>query len=89
MFILNKFWVFKTKSSDKKEGIKELLSFMSARVATLLMEIVIVYIFVDKMGLNDLIIKIISQILVIVANYFFSKLWIFKKKENSKTTKKK
>ena len=81
MFILNKFWVFKTKSKNKKDNVREFISFMSARIFTLIIDEGIVYLFVDKLGYNDLLIKIISQIIVIVLNYVFSKLWIFKKKE--------
>ena len=40
----------------------------------------IMWLFVDIIGLNDVIIKIIANIVVIVLNYIASKLVIFKKK---------
>ena len=37
-------------------------------------------ILVDYCHMNDLVVKIMAQVVVIVLNYVFSKLWIFKKK---------
>lgn len=39
------------------------------------------YIGVTVIGLNDKLIKLISQVVVIVSNYLFSKLFVFKRDE--------
>lgn len=78
-YITNKIWVFESKNTEAKQLFKEIVSFASARVATLGLEYVIMFIGVDMMHINDMIVKVFAQVLVIVANYIFSKLFIFKK----------
>ena len=65
-----------------KEGIwKEFVTFVSARIVTGLMELAIMYLMVDLADVDDMISKFVCNVIVIVSNYIFSKLWIFKKKE--------
>ena len=75
-YITNKIFVFESKS---KKNIKEITSFFFFRVVSLIMEMVILYIFVDMLHIDDLVTKIIAQVIVIVSNYVFSKLFVFKK----------
>ena len=75
-YITNKIFVFESKS---KKNIKEITSFFFFRVVSLIMEMVILYIFVDMLHIDDLVTKIIAQIIVIVSNYVFSKVFVFKK----------
>ena len=49
------------------------------RLASLGMETVIMYVTVEMLGLNDLVMKLLTNFLVIILNYVFSKLFIFKK----------
>lgn len=80
-FITNKLIVFKSKELDIKVIAKEITSFFAARIFSLLLDMVILYIAVDLMQMNDLIIKLISNIIVIIINYLFSKIFIFKSKK--------
>ena len=41
---------------------------------------ILMWLLVEMMGFSDMIIKILSNILVIIFNYVASKFWIFKKK---------
>lgn len=75
-YITNKIYVFESKS---KKNIKEITSFFFFRVVSLIIEMIILYIFVDILHIDDLVIKIIAQIIVIVSNYAFSKVFVFKK----------
>lgn len=75
-YITNKIFVFESKS---KKNIKEITSFFFFRVVSLIMEMVILYIFVDMLHIDDLVTKIIAQVIVIVSNYVFSKVFVFKK----------
>lgn len=78
-YITNKIWVFESKTTNFKEFVRELVSFFAARIATLGMEYVVMFIGVELFKINDMIVKIFVQFLVVVANYILSKLFIFKK----------
>lgn len=60
--------------------LKECLSFVWCRLATGLMDMAIMYVTVDVLHWSDMVMKILSNILVIVLNFVFSKLFIFAKK---------
>lgn len=82
-YITNRIVVFKSKS---KNILKEFIYFVGARVFTLVLEMLIMFIFVTKFKLNSdlwvIIWSLVAQIVVIVVNYILSKLIIFKKKGN-------
>jgi len=73
-YYTNKYYVFKDNSRDKKSIIK----FFTSRISTLLMEMLLMYLFVTVLSLNDKIMKVIAQILVIIVNYLLSKYLVFK-----------
>lgn len=76
-YITNRKFVFESKTN---KIVKELTSFVGSRLITLILDMLMMYIMVTLMGINDKISKLIVQILVIVLNYLFSKLFVFKKK---------
>lgn len=78
-YITNKMWVFESKSWQWSVLKREVSAFVSCRLATGVMDIVIMFICVDIMNLPAMLMKIISNVLVIILNYIFSKLVIFKK----------
>lgn len=75
-YITNRSVVFQSKNQNK---IKEAGSFVLARVVTLLMDMLIMFVGVTLLKGNDKILKLVSQVIVIVSNYIFSKLFVFKK----------
>lgn len=75
-YFTNRKFVFESKEKNK---LKEAGKFVSARLVTLIMDMIIMYLGVTILLLNDKIIKLISQIVIIVSNYVFSKLFVFKK----------
>lgn len=77
----NRTFVFKSKNKDVQSLGKEFVSFIGARVATEVLELALMFIMVDCAELNEYISKLVCQFIVIVANYFLSKLWIFKEKK--------
>ena len=87
-FITNKLWVFDSKSWKPSVVIKELGMFVVARLATGCIEWfgvpLLVKIGVDQelFGTEGMVAKIIASVLVVILNYFFSKILIFKKKES-------
>lgn len=78
-YFTNKLFVFESKSFELKVIGKEVLSFGAARIFSLLLEEVILYIFVNLLNMNELIIKLIANVIVIIVNYILSKFIIFKK----------
>lgn len=77
----NRTFVFKSKNKDVQSLGKEFVSFISARIATEVLELVLMFVMVTLVGINEYVSKFVCQVLVIVANYFLSKLWIFKEKK--------
>ncbi len=79
-YLTNKVWVFGSRSWKLEVLRKEITAFISCRLATGIMDLIIMYICVDIMEWHAMLMKILSNILVIILNYVFSKLIIFKKK---------
>ena len=75
-YITNRKFVFKSKSENIS---KEISSFVSSRVVTLLLDMLIMYVFVTLLHFNDKIFKLIVQVVVTIINYVFSKIFVFKK----------
>ncbi len=76
-YFTNRKYVFESKEENK---LKEASKFVVSRIATLLMDMIIMWLGVTILHRNDKIMKLISQVVVIVANYLFSKIFVFKKK---------
>ena len=77
-YVTNRRFVFDSKASQFLDIIKEMVSFLGCRILTGVLDIVLMYVFVDIIGVNDMLMKILSNIIVIVLNYVASKLFIFK-----------
>lgn len=78
-FITNKLVVFESKGKEFKETVKETIFFFGFRLLSLLFDMGIMYLLIDMLSCNELLSKIISNIFVIIINYVFSKLFVFKK----------
>ncbi len=78
-FFTNRTWVFQSETHTIVEFGKQFLSFISARVITLLIEETIIFVFITLMGFNSVGVKVMAQIVVIILNYVFSKLFVFRK----------
>lgn len=78
-YVTNKFFVFESRIVELKFLFKEFLSFVSFRLFSGIIEMVIMYIMIDLLFVNDVIVKIFTNIVVIVLNYLFSKMIIFRK----------
>ncbi|MBO5210046.1 MAG: GtrA family protein [Lachnospiraceae bacterium] len=76
----NHTFVFKSKNEGASGLFKEFASFISARIATELLELLLMYLMVDLAGINSYIAKLVGQTIVIITNYVLSKIWIFKEK---------
>lgn len=79
-YVTNRKWVFHSSAVGVKEIILEIISFFACRLTTGVVDWLCMYICVDLLKFNDVIVKIAANFLVIVLNYIASKLIIFKKK---------
>mgnify|MGYP003303390506 CR=1 FL=1 len=77
-FVTNKIYVFESKS---KSIFYELTTFLACRLATGAIDLGIMYLTVDILKWNGLFMKVISNVIVIILNFVFSKLIVFKNKE--------
>ncbi len=82
-FFTNKKYVFKNETHSSKEFWQVFFSFYGARLATFGMEEVIFLVLCDVMGMNQTIITFASQVLIFIANYLLSKLFVFRDKKKT------
>lgn len=84
-FVTNKIWVFQSKVKGFGKVTKEVLSFYTARLLTLFVDLIIMFLLVNlpniQNGFYEFCAKVFSNIVVLVLNYVFSKVFIFKKKK--------
>lgn len=78
-YVTNKFFVFESKKVEIKFLFKEFLSFVSFRLLSGIIEMFIMYVMIDLLFVNDVVVKVFTNIIVIVLNYLFSKMIIFRK----------
>ena len=77
-YVTNRTWVFVSRADTRAGVVREIASFFGGRVATLLMEEALLYVFITRLGLPAMPVKIAAQAAVIAANYVISKLFVFK-----------
>ena len=76
-FWSNRVWVF--HSSGKI--LTEAAEFLSARIATGILDVVVMFVFADWLAFPDVWVKAVSNIIVIILNYVLSKVFIFKEEK--------
>lgn len=81
-YITNRIFVFESKN---KKIIKEMASFFGARLTTLGLEMFIMWFFVSLLKMDSdswvVVWTVLTQVLVMIFNYFLSKLFVFKSKK--------
>lgn len=75
-YFTNRKFVFESKEKNK---LTEASKFVLSRVITLIMDMIVMWLGVTILCLNDKIMKLISQVIITVSNYIFSKIFVFKK----------
>ena len=73
---MNRKWVFRSKNP---EVLKEALGFVASRLATWMMDILLMQLLGNVLGINLYAATLLTTIAVIIGNYVFSKLFVFKK----------
>ena len=90
-YFTNRIWVFKSKTSGFYPMLREVVSFYLFRLLSLVIEAPLLQLLVNSiktdavlniigrsLAVDELIAKIISNVVVIILNYIFSKFLIFK-----------
>lgn len=80
-YLTNKIFVFNSKTETTKELIKEIATFFSCRIVSgIFCDVGTFALMVKVFRINDMIAKFITQVMVVIVNYIFSKVIIFKKR---------
>lgn len=77
-YVTNRRWVFESKVHGAKGVAAEMAKFFGARGISLVLDLLCMYLGVDLLSLNDKAVKVVSSVLVVIANYIFSKLFVFR-----------
>lgn len=78
-YVTNRIWVFESKRRGFLPIVAEIAAFAGGRVLTLLLQEVIMGVFCTWLGFDEYLFKVIAAVLVIILNYFISKLLVFRK----------
>lgn len=78
-YVTNRTWVFKSKKNGALAIIKEFALFVSGRILSGLGDMLIMFVCVSVLTLPGLVAKIAANVFVVIFNYVFSKLIIFRK----------
>ena len=79
-YFVNKIFVFADKSATFGQAIRQFISFASMRVISGVFQTAAMWLFVDVLKLYDMAVKLVVAVVVVILNYIFSKLIIFRKK---------
>ena len=72
----NRRWVFESR---EKNILREAAGFVASRVATLLLDILMMQLIGNVLGLDLVVATAVSSVLVVIANYLLAKLLVFRK----------
>ena len=78
-FLTNKPFVFKSHDWSAKTVWPEFIKFVGCRIGSGVLETAIVFVTVDLLYWNGNWMKLATSVLVVILNYFASKLLVFKK----------
>ena len=75
-YVTNRTWVFQSKVKGFSAIVREMTAFVGCRLLSGAMDMAIMFVSVDVIGIPDSVAKFITQVAVVVLNYLFSKLII-------------
>ena len=80
-YVTNRRWVFESNRRGVCAILLEFLSFAGARISTLLLQELTVFVLFDLLAWNVYAVKVIAAVLVVIANYFISKFLVFRREK--------
>lgn len=78
-YLTNRVWVFHSHFTTFRALEQETVKFFGARAATLVIDAGIMWIGISLLQQNAMLTKLVDQVVVVVANYFLSKWFVFRK----------
>lgn len=78
VYFSNKVWVFESNYSTFNNLVKELFTFFIARILTLFLDAIILYIGIQLLRRGNLVVKVVDNIVIVIVNYILSKYFVFK-----------
>lgn len=80
-YVVNKQFVFESKTTGARQLLTEMGSFIGMRLSTMFIEVFGVVFLSCLFAIPEVISKLALQVVVLVLNYIFSKVFVFSKKE--------
>ncbi|WP_027703156.1 GtrA family protein [Metaclostridioides mangenotii] len=77
-YVTNRIWVFESKTKEIKTILKEIFTFVNCRLLSGIIDMITMFILVDIFITDNIYAKIFTQVIVVILNYIFSKLIVFK-----------
>lgn len=77
-YVINKLYVFRSRCHSGKELLLEFAKFVGARLLTMVIEVGGVFVLYSLLHIHELVSKVATQVIVLIANYIISKLLVFK-----------
>ncbi|WEG12194.1 GtrA family protein [Pullulanibacillus sp. KACC 23026] len=77
-YVANKIIVFQSKTENKTETIREFVSFIGFRFVSYAMDLAVMILLISGLHMNETLSKILTNVVVLVANFIFSKWFIFR-----------
>lgn len=82
-YITNRIWVFESKAKGFSAIFWEMVRFFGCRAFSFVLDLLCMRVGVGTLKINDKVMKLLSNIVVIIVNYVFSKLIVFRKPKQS------
>ena len=78
-YVTNRKWVFESKAKGFGPVFWEMVRFFGCRAASFVLDLLCMRIGVGGLHVNDMVMKLLSNVIVVIVNYVFSKLIVFRK----------
>lgn len=78
-YVTNRIWVFESKAKGFSAVFWEMVRFFGCRAASFVLDLLCMRIGVGGLHINDMVMKLLSNVIVVIVNYVFSKLIVFRK----------
>lgn len=83
-YVTNRLWVFESKVHGARGVALEMLKFFGCRGVSFVLDLALMYVGVDLLHIDGLWMKLIANVVVVIANYVLSKAFVFRKKPGAK-----
>ena len=78
-YVTNRVWVFESRAKGFTAVFWEMVRFFGCRGASFVLDLVCMRVGVGGLHINDKVMKLLSNVIVIIVNYVFSKVFVFRK----------